>query len=99
VQFLSNHEIYIHQKKTNTTYRTRNIRADSSQYNLQLLADYNIVIKDDWLYKPQQAGSLLTFFEKNKNVAIPGQLEKYLKTRPRNTAPVIVAFKFKNTNL
>jgi hypothetical protein len=99
VQFLSNHEIYIHQKKTNTTYRTKNIRADSSQYNLQLLADYNLVKKDDWFYKPQQAGSLLTFFEKNKNAAIPGELEKYLKTRPRNTAPVIVAFKFKNTNL
>jgi hypothetical protein len=98
VRYFSNFDVYVHQKKTNTTYRTKNIRADSSQYNLQLLADYNLIRKGDWLYKPQQAGTLLAFFEQNKNVAIPRELEKYLKDKPRNTAPVIVAFKFKNTN-
>jgi hypothetical protein len=97
VRYLSNFDIYVHQKQTNTTFKGKSIRADSSQYNLQLLADYNIIRKGDWLYKPQQAGSLLAFFDQNKNVAVPSELETFIKNRPRTTTPVIVAFKFKSS--
>jgi hypothetical protein len=96
VQYLSNLETYIYQKQTNTTYRTKNIKPDSSHYNLQLLADYNILRNGDWFYKPQKAGDLLNFFEKNKSAAIPKELESFLKSKPSATSPVIVEYKLKN---
>ena len=96
VGYLSNYDFYIYQKQTNTTYKTKNIKPDSSQYNLSLLADFNTFRNGDWFYKPQKAGDLLTFFEQNKNAAVPKELENFLKSKPEATTPVIVEFKFKN---
>ena len=96
VQYLGNVESYIYQKQTNTTFRTKNIKADSSQYNLPLFADLNIRRNGEWFYKPQKAADLLTFFEQNKNAAIPKELESYLKSKPPATSPVIVEYKLKN---
>jgi hypothetical protein len=96
VSYLSNYESYIYQKQTNLTFKTKNIRADTSQYNLQLLADYNILRKVDRFYKSQKAGDLLVFFEKNKNVPVPAELESFLKSNPPANTPVIVEFKLKN---
>lgn len=96
MRYLYNSDSYIYQKQTNLTFKTKNIRADTSQYNLQLLADYNILRKGDRFYKSQKAGDLLAFFEKNKNVAVPAELESFLKSNPPATTPVIVEFKLKN---
>jgi hypothetical protein len=96
VSYLSNYESYIYQKRTNTTYKTKNIKPDSTQYNLQLLADFNILRNGDWFYKPQKAGDLLDFFEENKNATIPKELESFLKSKPPATSPVIVEYKLKN---
>jgi hypothetical protein len=96
VGYLSNYEIYVYQKQTNTTYKAKNIKADSSQYNIPLLADYGISRKKDRLYKTQKAGDILTFFEKNKNVPVPPDLENFIKSNPPATTPVIIEFKFKN---
>ncbi|MCU7551184.1 6-bladed beta-propeller [Chitinophagaceae bacterium LB-8] len=96
VGYLNNYDSYIYIKQTNVTYKTKNIRPDSSQYNLQLLADFNILRKGDRLYKSQKAGDLIAFFEQNKNVAVPKELEDFLKSNPPATTPIIVEFKLKN---
>ena len=96
VGYFSNFESYIYQKQTNITCKVKNIKADSSQYNLQILADYGISRKGDRFYKPQKAGDLLTFFAKNKNMPVPKELESFLKSNPPAASPVIVEFKLKN---
>jgi hypothetical protein len=94
--YLSNYEFYIYQKQTNTAFKTQNIKSDSSQYNLQVLGGHNVSINGDRFYKPIKAGVLLTFFEKNKNVPVPKELEIFLKSNPPETTPVIIEFKLKN---
>ncbi|MEO6916156.1 MAG: hypothetical protein ABI151_11270, partial [Chitinophagaceae bacterium] len=96
VSYQSNYEWYIYQKKGNITYKTRSIKADSSQYNLQLLAEINIVRNEGKFYKLQKAGDLVTFFDQNKNVPVPKELEEFLKRKPHETAPVVVEFKLKS---
>jgi hypothetical protein len=96
IGFLSNYETYIYQKQTNTTYKIKNIKPDSSQYNLKILGDFDITRKGDRFYKPLKAGDLLAFFEKNKNVPVPKELESFLKSNPPATTPVIIEFKLKN---
>jgi hypothetical protein len=96
VGYLSNYESYIYQKQTNITYKVKNIKPDSSQYNLQVLGDYGLSRKGDRFYKPQKAGDLLTFFAQNKNVPVPKELESFLQSNPHATTPVIVEFKLKN---
>jgi len=96
VGYLSNYDSYIYQKQTNVTYKTKNVKPDSCQYNIALLADFNLLRKGDRFYRLQKAGDLIAFFEQNKNAAIPKELEDFLKSKPSETAPVIVEFKFKN---
>jgi hypothetical protein len=96
VDYLFNTDSYIYQKETQVTYKTKNIKPDTSQYNLQLLADYNVLRKGDRFYKSQKAGEILTFFEQNKNAPVPKELENFLKSNPPASTPVIVEFKLKN---
>jgi hypothetical protein len=96
VAYLSNYESYIYQKQTNTTCKIKNVKPDSSQYNLQILTDHGISRKDDRFYRSQKAGDLITFFAKNKNVPVPKELENFLKSNPPAATPVIIEFKLKN---
>lgn len=96
VRYLSNYDTYVYEKKTDITYRTRNIKADSTQFNLQLLGGYGTERKGDKFYKPQRTADLLAFFDKNKNLPIPAELNDFLKGKPPAAAPVIVEFKLKN---
>ncbi|HEX6431450.1 MAG TPA: 6-bladed beta-propeller [Niastella sp.] len=96
VGYFNNYESYIYQKQTNTTYKLKNVKPDSSQYNLQILSDYSVTRKGDRFYKPMKAGNLLTFFAKNKNVPVPKELESFLKSNPHEATPVIIEFKLKN---
>lgn len=97
VGYQSNYESYIYKKEGNVTYKTRSIKADSSQYNLRLLSEMNIARKNDKFYNLQKAGDLVTFFDQNKNVPVPKVLQEFLKRSPHSTAPVIVEFKLKST--
>jgi hypothetical protein len=63
---------------------------------LGLLGDFSMQRKGDKFYKPQKAGDLLTFFDNNKNVPVPKELQELLKSKPPRTTPVIVEFKLKN---
>ncbi|MDF2192688.1 hypothetical protein [Paraflavitalea sp. CAU 1676] len=96
LRYLSNYEGYIYQKQTQTTHKVRNIKPDSSQYNLSLIAGFDFVRKNDRFYKTQKAGDLLSFFEKNKDIPVPPDLESFIKSNPPATTPVIIEFKFKN---
>ena len=96
IAYLSNYEAYIYQKQINTTFKVKNIKPDSSQYNLKLLEDYGMSPKKDKFYKTQKAGDILTFFEKNKRVPVPKELESFIKSDPPATTPVIIEFKLKN---
>ena len=80
VGYLSNFDSYIYEKQTNITYKTKNIRTDSSHFNVGLLGDFSIQRKGDRFYKTQKAGDLLAFFDKNKNVPVPKELEAFLWT-------------------
>ena len=96
ISYLNNYESYIYRKQGNVTYKAKNIKADSSQYNLQLLGDFGIVRQGSTFYKLQKAGDLLLFFEQHKGVPVPEELERFLKSKPQPSAPVIVQFKLKN---
>lgn len=96
VSYFSNYEYYIYQKGMNAMYKAKNIKPDSSQYNLALLADFNLHREGGRFYKSLKAGDLLAFFEQNKAVPVPKELERFLKSNPPKTAPVIVEFKLKN---
>ena len=96
VGYLSNYDSYIYQKQANITYKVKNIKADTSQYNLQVFSDFGILRKGDKFYKTQKAGDIIAFFAKNKNVPVPKELEGFLKSNPPAATPVIVEFKLKN---
>lgn len=96
IGYLSNYDSYIYVKQTGTTYRTKNIKPDSSQYNLQLLGDVSLQRIGERFYKTVKAGDLVSFFEQNKTIPVPKDLEEFLKNDPHNTSPVIVEFKLKN---
>jgi len=96
VSYLSNYESYIYLKQTNITYKVKNIKPDSSQYNLQLLSDFGTLRKADRFYKPQKASDIITFFTKNSKATVPKEIEDFLKTNPPAATPVIVEFKLKN---
>jgi hypothetical protein len=96
VRYLSNYETYLYQKRSHTTYKTKNIKPDSSQYNLSLLSGFGLLRHGDRLYRLQKAEDLLRFFEQHKTVPVPKELETFMAGKPAGSAPVIVEFKFKN---
>lgn len=96
VSFFTNYEIYIYQKQNKVTYNLKKIKTDSTQYNLQLLGDYGVSRDHDRFYKTIKAGDLVSFFEKHKDVAVPKELESYMKKNPPAASPVIIEFKLKN---
>lgn len=96
VVFLSNYDSFVYEKQTGNIYATKNIHADSTQYSLQLLKDFGPIRIGDKFYKPQKAGDLISFFDQNKNIPVPKELESFLKSKPPADTPVITEFKFKN---
>lgn len=96
VRYLSNFETYIYQKDTRTTYKSKNIKADSNQYNLQLLSDNRLIRNGDKFYRIQKAGDLISYFEKNKSATVPKELQNFINSNPPAGTPVIVSFKIKN---
>jgi hypothetical protein len=96
VEYLSNSDSYIYEKQSNVTYKIRNIKADSSQYNLGLFGDFAVERKGSTFYKSQEAGDLITFFDKYKDVPIPKELQNFIKSKPPESTPVIVEYKLKN---
>ena len=95
IGYLSNYDSYVYRKQDKSTFKSKNIKSDPGQYNLQLMADFGTERQGDKFYKTQKAGDLLLFFEQNKDVPVPGELEQFLKSKPLSATPVIVEFKLK----
>ena len=96
VRFNMNAEMFLYEKGKDKSYRVKNIKADSSQYNLTLLGGYNTIRRDDKFYKLQKAGDMTAFFEQHPSVPVPKELESFLQAKPHNNAPIVVEFKLKN---
>jgi hypothetical protein len=96
VSFFTNYETYIYQKQTRATYNVKKIKTDSTHYNLQLLEQHGVSRNLNKFYKIQKAGDILSFFEKNRHVPVPKELESFIKKNPPVTTPVIIEFKLKN---
>lgn len=96
IAYLNNYETYIYQRQTNTTFKVKNIKPDSGQYNLRLLDDWGITRKMDRFYTVIKAGDMVPYFEKNKQVPVPKELDSFIKSDPPAATPVIIEFKLKN---
>jgi hypothetical protein len=96
VGYLANYDAYIYDKEKDITYKAKNIKSDTSQYNLQLFSNFGLMREGDKLYRAQKAADILPFFEQNKNVPIPGELQEFIKSKPLPATPVVVEFKLKN---
>lgn len=94
--YQSNYETYLYQKNNNAICKVKNIKPDSSQYNLQLFDQYGNSLKQGKFYKTLKAGDILPFFEKNKTVPVPKELESFIKSDPPATTPVIIEFTLKS---
>lgn len=96
IRYLSNFGIYIYNKANNTTYKTANIKGDSTHYNLNLIGGYGSVLRDGAFFNLIKAGDLQAFFEKHKEAVPPTELKAYLQSNPSPESPVVVSFKLKS---
>lgn len=95
VAFSSNYERYIYNKQTKLVYNYKNIKADSTFYNLKLFDQINSSRKGDKFYIVKQAEDIINFFKNNARVPVPKELQEFLKTNPSKTTPVIIAYQLK----
>ncbi len=71
IGYLSNYESYIYQKQTNTTFKVKNIKSDSSQYNLKLLDEYGISQKGTGSTKHKRPATFLPSLKKIRMFRCP----------------------------
>lgn len=95
---MRNYESFLYEKSSAKFYKTKMIKADSSQYNIQLLQNGPGSYYDSRYYTVIPAQGLVDFYTKNKekNIVYPPELEAYLKTATKNSNPVIVEYKLKD---
>lgn len=96
VGYLQNYDSYVYVKGANSTYKTSKIKADSSQYNLSLLAGFGTSRHGNRFYRTVKAEELISFFAEHKTATVPKELEEFLKRKPPADALVVVEFKLKN---
>lgn len=96
MSYLSNFGTYLYDKKTRATYTTRNVKPDKSQYNLQLITQLGKTRDGNRFYKLIKAEELISFFEANKDVPVPVEIQEFLKSNPGKQTPLIVEFTCKD---
>ncbi|MEJ7627425.1 MAG: hypothetical protein WKF35_11215 [Ferruginibacter sp.] len=98
IRFMRNYDHFLYDKKESKFYKNKMIKADSSQYNIQLLQSGLGQYNNGSYYTIVPASALVDFYTKNKenNVAYPPALEQFLKSATKNSNPVIVEYKLKN---
>ncbi|MBC7935346.1 MAG: hypothetical protein H7Y86_08340 [Rhizobacter sp.] len=98
IRFLRNYESFLYDKNTAKFYKSKMIKADSSQYNIQLLQNGLGQYADSHYYALIPAQSFLDFYEKNKEkkIVYPPELERFFKTATKNSNPVMVEYKIKD---
>lgn len=98
IRYMRSYESFLYDKSTTKFYKTKMIKADSSQYNIQLMQNGLGSYYEGHYYSVIPAQVLVDFYIKNKdkNIAYPKELEGYLKTANKNSNPVIVEYKIKD---
>jgi len=98
IKYMRNYESFLYEKSSAKFYKTKMIKADSSQYNIQLLQMGLGSYYDAHYYAVVPAQGFVDFYAKNKekNIVYPPELEAYLKTATKNSNPVIVEYKLKD---
>ncbi len=95
---MRNYDYFLYDKKESKFYKNKMIKADSSQYNIQLLQSGLGLYNNGSYYTIVPASGLVDFYTKNKenNVSYPAALGQYLKSATKNSNPVIVEYKLKH---
>jgi hypothetical protein len=97
INFFSHYESFVYDKRTHTAYNTTKIKGDANQYNLLLLAGFNVIRSGRKFYKLLKADYLVSFFKQNPEIAVPEELSDFLKAAPlKNIPPVVVEFTLKD---
>jgi hypothetical protein len=97
IRYMRNYESFLYDKTDSKFYQTKMIKADSSQYNIQLLQNGLGSCYQSHYYRLVPAAELVDFYSKNKskNIVYPPELQAYLNTATKNSNPVIVEYKIK----
>ncbi|MEO6583789.1 MAG: hypothetical protein ABIO05_05665, partial [Ferruginibacter sp.] len=98
IRFMRNYESFLYDKSAAKFYKTDIIKADSSQYNTHLLQSGLGKYSNGHYFAIVPASGLVDFYleNKEKQIAYPAELVRYLKSATKNSNPVIVEYKLKN---
>jgi hypothetical protein len=96
--FMRDYQVFLYDKSTARFYKTKMIKADSSQYNIQLLQNGLGVYDNGRYYAMISAQTLLDYQlkDKEKKTTYPPELAAFLKTANKNSNPLIVEYKIKD---
>ncbi|RYY46346.1 MAG: hypothetical protein EOO06_14720 [Chitinophagaceae bacterium] len=98
ISSMRNYESYVYDKSAAKFYKTKMIKADSTQFNIQLLNWGLGKGSDKFYYSVVPAKELVEFYKKNKgkSISYPAALEKYLLKADNDANPVIIQYKLKD---
>ncbi len=96
ISFFSHYEVFVYDKQTHTAYNATKIKGDPKQYNLSLLAGYNVIRSGNKFYKLLKADPLISFFKQNPDIAVPKELSALLQGNSDKNMPVVVEFTLKD---
>lgn len=98
IRYMRNYESFVYDKKGAKFFKSKMIKADSSQYNIQLLQNGIGAYENGYYYTIVPAQGLVEFYtgNKEKNISYPPELDMYLKNATKNSNPVIVQYKIKD---
>lgn len=84
------YENYLYNKENGEIYNFKNIKSDSTQYNLQLFSGFDTNFSRK-RYKLLQAGQLIDFFQ-HYATPPPPELKAFLAGNPKRTAPILAEY-------
>lgn len=98
IRYMRSYESLLYDKSNARFYKTKMIKADSSQYNIQLLQNGPGLYANGHYYAVIPAQTLVDFYNRNreKNTSYPPPLAAFLEKATKSSAPVIVEYKIKN---
>lgn len=96
VSYLSNYESYVYDKGSSVFYKGSKIKGDSTQFNLQLFAGFNLNRRNHKYYVLKKPEEVQAFFKTNKTVPVPKELEHYIQIDAQKLNPILIEFQLKN---
>jgi hypothetical protein len=98
IRFMRSYESFLYDKTAAKFYKTKMIKADSSQYDIHLLQNGLGQYSKGHYYSIVPASGFVDFYNKNKEklISYPAELEQYIRSATKNSNPVIVEYKLKD---